>query len=175
MSDLSDERVREWAAEPSEPGSWSPAFVLDRLAQQRNALAREVLALREELERERMRLAACGVAAMGNSLDGMLPEYGSASLDDVLALRERVAAMERERDVWRAKATHYDEAAGRDRARLLSEVATLTRQRDEAVAVAREAVAQAEALAGDGCHLDQALAALRARLAALQEGTDAHS
>jgi chromosome segregation ATPase len=45
--------------------------------------------LRDELEREQMRLAACGVVAMANTPDtaakarDILPEYRSASCDDV--------------------------------------------------------------------------------------------
>lgn len=44
-----------------------------------------VRALEDELERERMRLAACGVAALGY-FDGCKPEYQSGSLHDVLRL-----------------------------------------------------------------------------------------
>lgn len=47
-----------------------------------------------ELEVERQRLAACGVAALGY-FDGCADEYRSASLDDVLRLRARLAACER--------------------------------------------------------------------------------
>ena len=42
----------------------------------------------KELETERMRLAGCSVAALGY-FDGCSEEYKSASLSDVLALRER--------------------------------------------------------------------------------------
>jgi len=41
--------------------------------------------LEEELERERLRLAACGVAALGY-FDGCKPEYDSGSLQDVIRL-----------------------------------------------------------------------------------------
>jgi hypothetical protein len=47
----------------------------------------EVDKLRKELERERLRLAACGVAALGY-FEGCADEYKSASLDDVLRLRK---------------------------------------------------------------------------------------
>ena len=41
--------------------------------------------LKDELERERLRLAACGVAALGY-FDGCKEEYKSASLTDVIRL-----------------------------------------------------------------------------------------
>lgn len=41
--------------------------------------------LEDELETERMRLAACGVAALGY-FEGCKPEYQSASLHEVLRL-----------------------------------------------------------------------------------------
>lgn len=52
---------------------------------------RIVGALREELETERMRLAGCGVAALGY-FDGCADAYKSASLSDVLSLREKYDA-----------------------------------------------------------------------------------
>lgn len=56
---------------------------------------RIVGALRAELETERMRLAGCGVAALGY-FDGCAEEFKSASLSDVLKLRaERDAAQAR--------------------------------------------------------------------------------
>jgi hypothetical protein len=48
--------------------------------------------LEKELERERRRLAACGTAALGY-FDGCKDEYKSASLDDVLRLREENEAL----------------------------------------------------------------------------------
>ena len=48
----------------------------------------EVAKLQSDLETERMRLAACGVAALGY-FDGCKDEYRSASLDDVLQLFEK--------------------------------------------------------------------------------------
>lgn len=66
-------------------------------------------ALHAEVERERMRLAACGVVAQADTPDSsarardMLPEYRSASCDDVARMvdnlmdaRERVAALHAE-------------------------------------------------------------------------------
>ncbi|MFU5322154.1 hypothetical protein ACM7XJ_30145 [Pseudomonas aeruginosa] len=62
-------------------------------------------ALRAELETERMRLAGCGVAALGY-FDGCADAYKSASLSDVLRLRAdcdaalaRVAELERQEPV----------------------------------------------------------------------------
>lgn len=76
------------------------ADALSELVAERNQL-------KDELERERMRLAACGVAAMSNTRETaklnrqVHDEYRSASLDDVcaavdreMALRERVADLE---------------------------------------------------------------------------------
>ena len=50
----------------------------------------EITTLRQQLEIERMRLAACGVAALGY-FDGCKDEYRSASLEDTLRLYEKVA------------------------------------------------------------------------------------
>jgi hypothetical protein len=56
------------------------------------AVLERMNALEAELDRERHRLAACGVAAFGY-FDGCHDDYKSASLDDVLRLRaERDAA-----------------------------------------------------------------------------------
>lgn len=49
----------------------------------------------KELERERMRLAACGTAALGY-FEGCHDEYKSASLADVLRLRDRLEAAEKD-------------------------------------------------------------------------------
>jgi hypothetical protein len=58
------------------------------MAQAENRLLQaEVAELKTELERERIRLAACGSAALGY-YDGCKDEYKSASLDDVLRLRK---------------------------------------------------------------------------------------
>lgn len=86
-------QLREWIA-ANGPGGWI------------DALRRRVAELENDCERERMRLAACGVAALGY-FTGCLDEYKSASLDDVLRLQERLAAevearraLERERDTF---------------------------------------------------------------------------
>lgn len=54
--------------------------------------------VKAELERERMRLAACGVAAMQdpNRWSGVHPDYESASLRDVMSLAQRSAAQAQE-------------------------------------------------------------------------------
>jgi len=70
--------------------------------------------LEHELETERMRLAACGVIAMANTVDSaakardMLPEYWSASAQDCASAvdremdyRSRLVVAERERDELR--------------------------------------------------------------------------
>ena len=51
-----------------------------------------IKSLENELEIERMRLAACGVAALGY-FDGCHPDYDSASLRDVLRLRAEVVEL----------------------------------------------------------------------------------
>jgi hypothetical protein len=50
-------------------------------------LEKEIQRLKSELETERLRLAACGVAALGY-FEGCKDEYRSASLEDVLRLRD---------------------------------------------------------------------------------------
>lgn len=57
--------------------------------------ADEIDKLRADLDRERMRLAACGVVAMANTPESaktardMLPEYRSASCDDVARMVDK--------------------------------------------------------------------------------------
>ena len=76
--------------------------------------------LEHELETERMRLAACGVIAMANTVDSaakardMLPEYWSASAQDCASAvdremdyRSRLVVAERERDELRKDAARY--------------------------------------------------------------------
>lgn len=67
----------------------------DRAIVEISLLERENAALRDSLETESMRLAACGVAALGYFTD-CPPEYRSASLEDVLRLQSALAA-EREK------------------------------------------------------------------------------
>lgn len=63
-------------------------------------LRQRVAELEKELERERMRLAACSAAALGY-FEGCCDEYKSASLDDVLRLRESIEKLTAERDFQR--------------------------------------------------------------------------
>lgn len=79
-----------------------PAPALPRPRQPEELLAARIAALEADLERERIRLAACGVVAGANTRDSarearqMLPEYRSASLCDVERAVDREMA-ERER------------------------------------------------------------------------------
>lgn len=58
--------------------------------------------IKEELERERIRLAACGVVALSNTPESaakareMLPEYQSASCDDVARAVDKQMALEQQ-------------------------------------------------------------------------------
>lgn len=61
----------------------------DDLIRYHGFLGAEIDRLREERELESMRLAACGVAALGY-FTTCAPEYRSASLDDVLSLRAEI-------------------------------------------------------------------------------------
>jgi hypothetical protein len=76
----------------------------EKLAEMNDALLVDNQHLRGQLETERIRLAACGVVALANTPESaakareMLPEYRSASCDDVarlvdseMALRKQVA------------------------------------------------------------------------------------
>lgn len=50
-----------------------------------------------DLETERQRLVACSVAALGY-FDGCCDEYKSASLNDVLSLRDQLTEAKKQRD-----------------------------------------------------------------------------
>ena len=69
--------------------------------------------LEAELERERIRLAACGVVAMSDTPDSaakarqMLPEYESGSLDNVKRRVDECMALRAERDALAADAARY--------------------------------------------------------------------
>jgi hypothetical protein len=80
----------------------------------REAAAR-IAALEAELERERIRLAACGVVAGANTRDSaakvrqMSPEYRSASLDDVeRAVDMEIAERKRREDAEAKLAVEHD-------------------------------------------------------------------
>jgi hypothetical protein len=70
-----------------------PNFQLPSFAPEPSHLHVKLAECAAELERERLRLAACGVAALGY-FEGCADEYRSASLDDVLRLRKRLDEME---------------------------------------------------------------------------------
>jgi hypothetical protein len=93
MTDKREQVEREFGI----PEDATPTEVEDGLEQIIYALIKtrdERDAAVRELETERMRLAACGVAALGY-FNGCEDAYKSASLDDVLALRaERDAAVQ---------------------------------------------------------------------------------
>lgn len=59
--------------------------LIEAQATQIELLQKRNTELENELERERLRLAACGVAALGY-FNGCHPDYDSASLQDVLRL-----------------------------------------------------------------------------------------
>lgn len=69
----------------------------EQLAEQRDDLASRLRDVTNELETERMRLAACSTAALGY-FNRCIDEYKSAALNDVLALRERAAELQRQLD-----------------------------------------------------------------------------
>jgi hypothetical protein len=62
------------------------------LLKERDFLTARIAKLEDELETERLRLAACGTAALGY-FNGCKDEYKSASLDDVLKLRADYQAL----------------------------------------------------------------------------------
>jgi hypothetical protein len=62
----------------------------------------------KDAERERLRLAACGVAALGY-FKGCIAEYKSASLGDVLRLRAQSDKMRKERDAYQKAKQENDD------------------------------------------------------------------
>lgn len=73
--------------------------------------------IEKDLEIERMRLAACGVAALGY-FEGCAKEYQSASLTDVIALRKRFEASESDVSAWKGLATQFSQEADALRAKI---------------------------------------------------------
>lgn len=92
-----------------EDGEWQPAMLA--IGRENLALRRDLAAAQTELERERMRLAACGVVAMANTGESaaharqMHPDYMSASCQDVMNAVDREMALREE--VVRLKARMY--------------------------------------------------------------------
>ena len=78
-------------ARSQEQESISSRVEYNFLEAERDQLRAEVERLKDALETESMRLAACGVAALGY-FGGCAEEYHSASLHDVLALRALLAS-----------------------------------------------------------------------------------
>lgn len=110
----------------------------------------ECESLRQQLETERMRLAACGTAALGY-FDGCKDEYKSASLDDVLRLRQQLAECERERDNLKVIVDTREQRLKpvlEENTRLYMQLATVTKERDKLVS-ALEGIASGED--SDGC------------------------
>lgn len=90
-------------------------------------VADAIAKLRDELETERMRLAGCGFAALGY-FDGCCDTYKSASLDDVLRLRDRNAELTAEnRELRMSRSLRQEQHDG--------EIAELTAQRDVAIGI----------------------------------------
>lgn len=122
---LTREQIRKWAASRGDDAGRLSRFVL-RLLADCARLRAELDVARADAERERMRLAGCSVAALGyyKRGDAIAPEYGSGSLDDVIALRERAEAAEanaarlrkalREQAQWPGTShyAHYDPTGG---------------------------------------------------------------
>jgi hypothetical protein len=85
-------------------------------------LIAEITALKQQLEEERLRLAACGVAALGY-FDGCKDEYRSASLEDTLKLYA-------ENQQLKQQLSKY-EAAGVNLNARVAEIAVLKQQLEE--------------------------------------------
>ena len=93
----------EWVqADTTLPAKYLGMHRADVLKDMISELLDRLEAAENKLETERMRLAACSVAALGY-FDGCAKEYTSASLDDVLNLRKRLEAAGKESDALRAE------------------------------------------------------------------------
>ncbi|HBN8251503.1 TPA: hypothetical protein L3689_001738 [Pseudomonas aeruginosa] len=80
--------IAEWQEAAGRSRSDVVAYIAERakLLEERDAAQARVAGLEAELETERMRLAACGTAALGY-FDGCADAYKSAAMSDVLRLR----------------------------------------------------------------------------------------
>ncbi len=93
---------REYEADNTMQDNWT--VLVEATTDVAETLRARVAELSEECERERMRLAACGAAALGY-FNGCADEYKSASLDDVLSLRKERDRLEAsQRSAWNAAA-----------------------------------------------------------------------
>lgn len=105
-----------------------------------DAQAAEIERLRAELERERMRLAACGVVALANTPESakkardMHPDYRSASCDDVARMVDKQMAL-------RAAVEALVPIVQRDR-ELIGECDEYRAERDAALRLADEAMGE---------------------------------
>ena len=103
-----EELDKTWNSEYTAEGNLRAVYNLG--AAHGQAGSREAAELRAELERERIRLAACGVVAKADTPESakeardMHPHYHSASLDDVISMVDALMAE-------RAKQAHSREVA----------------------------------------------------------------
>lgn len=73
------------------------------------SLQSENAKLRQDVETERLRLAVCGVAALGY-FEGCKDEYKSASLDDVLRLRQELEEARKKAELYDAlRSMHWSD------------------------------------------------------------------
>ena len=85
-----DELIKELESLSERAEPQEPVWHYDYLDESKVAdfIINREQSIRAELETERLRLAGCGVAALGY-FDGCKEEYKSASLNDVLELRKK--------------------------------------------------------------------------------------
>lgn len=94
----------DWMQNKDAPVRWLGKHRADALREEIDRLTRERDEARAELERERMRLAACGVVAMSNTPESakrnreMHADYHSASCDDVASAVDREMELRAERE-----------------------------------------------------------------------------
>lgn len=119
-------------AQPLSMAAVSDAAAYKPMLERAKAAERRVAELEADCERERMRLAAVSTAALDpKRLAGMLPEYHSATLMDVLSLRARLTEVTDEHDEALRLVSH----ASGDIAELQATVARLRAVADQAHAL----------------------------------------
>lgn len=120
---------------PAQPLSMiavSDAAAYKPMLERAKAAERRVAELEDDCERERMRLVAVSTAALDpKRLAGILPEYHSATMMDVLSLRARLTEVTAERDEALRLVSH----ASGDIAELQATVARLRAVADQAHAL----------------------------------------
>ena len=104
-----DPAIASAAIDAVQPGAlYLPSRAqIDTLAGITRSALDEIERIQKDLDIERMRLAACGVAALG-WFDGCVDEYRSATLTDTLALVENNAALRKEAAALRARLSALD-------------------------------------------------------------------